>query len=452
MAEWIPYKSMWIYDDTPTGDAGLAINNNFTYIADTFNSQSGLLDNGDVNIVGGDIYGCVIEQLGPFISHQSNPQISPTGVETYTCYGSVIKVNDTYHSYYSYATPSRFNVGHATSVDGKIWTKDIENNPVLAPEVGGSTTGVLGYDVPFVWYEDNIYHMLCRVHGNLGSALDATSYATSLNPEGPFLEANGKSPVLQATVGAWDAYGAEAWGTIKIEDTYHTFYEASVGGVSINRAVGRAYSTDLLHWTKDTTNNPIWESGRFCPDVFEYGQYYYAIVPHYPVAGLGDYTEFELYRDDNITFLPTEREYLGVIKEVSYNGWDSVDIDTPFILTDNIYRNSFSASSGELWMYYSGQGGAAWEQGLAISSRLGGGWANNNPTSRGRGLGFFRKLTVDTLILTNSLAIAQGGTGSISASGALVNLGIGNGVTGSFIDNNGYTVTVVSGIITNLGV
>ncbi|MGH9785361.1 MAG: hypothetical protein ACRD88_14375, partial [Terriglobia bacterium] len=67
------------------------------------------------------------------------PQVSPTGnprawdshrIET----PNVIKVGTTYHMYYSGCTGSctgQYSIGHATSKDGKKWTKD-RNNPIIA--------------------------------------------------------------------------------------------------------------------------------------------------------------------------------------------------------------------------------------------------------------------------------------------------------------------------------
>lgn len=51
--------------------------------------------------------------------------------------------------------------------------------------------------------------------------------------------------------------------------------------------------------------------------------------------------------------------------------WDSLDTDTPCILTDDIYRDSFSDSNNGLWAYYAGRPTAAtWRTGLRIETDI----------------------------------------------------------------------------------
>ena len=113
--------------------------------------------------------------------------------------------------------------------------------------------------------------------------------------------------------------------------------------------------------------------GRFCPFIFKYGAYYYLLVPHYTYVS--DYSEIEIYRDSNPTFYFGGREYLGVVKKPGASGWDSADQDTPCILTDDIFRNTFEAAAGKLWLYYSGDAGPApngnkWGEGLLIADDI----------------------------------------------------------------------------------
>jgi hypothetical protein len=109
--------------------------------------------------------------------------------------------------------------------------------------------------------------------------------------------------------------------------------------------------------------------GRFCPDCFKYGDFYYLLVPHYTFGA--DRSEIEIYKDSAPTFYPAERTYLGTVKKPGVSGWDSADQDTPWILTDTIERDTFVASGGALWLYYSGDAGDDnWSEGLLISNNF----------------------------------------------------------------------------------
>ena len=276
-------------------------------------------------------------------------------------FSSFLKVGDTFHQYYH---SSLNTICHATSSDGKTWVKDDENNPVLSKSVAGWDRTAVG--VPMVWKEGDTWYMLFR--GTPSDQVeDATGLATS--SDGITWTKYTNNPVLTGSAGEWDENGAEVWGLIKVGATYYVYYECTHKTL-FKRCIGVATSTDLITWTKDA-NNPIMISdlvgGRFCPFVFKKNNYYYMICPRYTIAT--DATEFELYRDVNPTFYVAERYFIGIVKRVSSSGWDSADEDTPFILTDNINRDTFECTNGEIWMYVSGDGGSnVWSEGLFIST------------------------------------------------------------------------------------
>ena len=244
---------------------------------------------------------------------------------------------------------------HFTSPNGKTgWTAD-SSNPVLSSA-----------DVPMVWKENGTWFMLYRYGSpmviGLANSTDATHWTK--------YEGN---PVLTGATGTWEdpSYGLDPWGVIKIGTTYYQWYN-TVGGGALGRCIGLATSTDLKTWTKNV-NNPIFQGGRFCGYSFKYGSYYYMLVPKYlPISGYG---EIELYRDVNPTFYPSSREYLGV--PITYGppgAWDDHRFDTPAVLTDTIYRDTYASSNNQLWTYYGGTGnvtggpGADWWTGMCIDN------------------------------------------------------------------------------------
>lgn len=82
---------------------------------------------------------------------------------------SVVNVNNTFHMYYEawgLRTDSEWDreeyntlqIGHATSTDGLIWTKDLANNPVIRKGEMGEWDSHGTWD-PFVIYEDEVFKM-----------------------------------------------------------------------------------------------------------------------------------------------------------------------------------------------------------------------------------------------------------------------------------------------------
>jgi hypothetical protein len=256
----------------------------------------------------------------------------------------------TYHLFCSWS-----GILHFTSPNGKTgWTAD-SSNPVLTSA-----------DVPMVWKEGGVWYMLYRYGSplviGLANSTDATHW---IRYEG--------NPVLTGVTGTWEdpSYGLDPWGAIKVGSTYYLWYN-TVGGGALGRCIGLATSTDLKSWTKDA-NNPIFQGGRFCSFAFKFGSYYYMLVPHYTASPYG---EIELYRDTNPTFYPSSREFLGVpIVPGPAGAWDDHRFDTPAVFTDNIYRDTYTASNNELWTYYGGTGtptgsGADWWTGMCIEQNI----------------------------------------------------------------------------------
>jgi hypothetical protein len=237
------------------------------------------------------------------------------------------------------------------------WSK-YAGNPILSPS-GGEGLATFG-DVLKV---GSIYHMYYHCDNSI-------CHATSSDGKS-WIKDTANNPVLEGEAGQWDSAGAEicAGGIIKVDSTYYAFYEAGSGSGRRNgRKIGVVTSTNLVDWTKDA-NNPIYSGGRFCPSIFQYGSYYYMLVPHYTSGS--NYSQIELYRDTNPTFYSSSREFVKIAIDYGAVGeWDDHDLDTPIALTDDIFRNSFSASNNELWTYYAGESGGIWQEGMIIKTDI----------------------------------------------------------------------------------
>lgn len=272
--------------------------------------------------------------------YASNPVFGPSKT-----FASVIKVGSTYKMFYTVAA----NTGLATSTDGKTW----------------SDQGVVhvGVGVPSVFYENGVYHKIYRfTDANDGDIINI-GHATSTDGTTWVRDVN-NNPIIKGGDGEWDDTHLDPWGVMKVGSTYYLYYSR----IAVERKIGIATSTDLHTWTKDA-NNPIFEGNRFCASTFKYGDYYYILVPRY-YYGTTDYTEIELWKDKSPTFYDGEREFVKSGVEcgfLSAGDWDGRDTDTPWVLTDDVNRDTFEASNNQLWCYYAGANSVqTWSVGMTI--------------------------------------------------------------------------------------
>jgi len=247
-------------------------------------------------------------------------------------FASVFKDGDTYYAW----SGGQTTLYRHTSSDGKSW--------------GARTicTGLTLASVPSVWKEGATWHMIYRKDGGAKTVIN---YATS--NDGLAWSDQG-TKVTQGGVGEWD-YNVhlDPWGIIKDGSTYYLWYNTTGGAA---RKTGIATTTNLAGaWTKDA-NNPIFTGGRFCVWPFKHGHHFYLAVCHYTSGVTPDlHSEIELFRDTSPTFYPESREFVRNLLNPATTGlWDGEALDTPCVLTDDIFRNSYAASAGEFWMYYSG--------------------------------------------------------------------------------------------------
>ncbi len=294
----------------------------------------------------GSIYGQFPSATAPWQQSINNPVLAMG----YGLYGfsTVVKSDSLYHMYYT----GNNIVGHAISSDGVHWS-------IVGTALNNAVVGS-------AWKEDNHWFMLYR---HLITQTNRYGIGLATSNDGYLWTKYAGNPVLTENNTAWFC-GIEPWGIIKVNGTYYLFYN-DWNSAGTQRKTGLATSTDLYHWVKDS-RSPIFEDGRFCPFPFKYGDYYYLLIPHY--ISWDDYSTIELYRDANPTFYPEDRELVRIAANPGIPGsWNYQDQDTPFILTDNIYRNSFNVTNNQLWMYYAGaptNQPSTWYTGLTIEPEI----------------------------------------------------------------------------------
>jgi hypothetical protein len=288
-----------------------------------------------------------------------------------------IKDDDCYYIYYvkPYCDPCR-KIYRMRSLDGKTnWTDD-PDSPVLGGK--NETAYDRGTTCPTVWKENRHYHMIFsglsrdnKWRAFYAKSEDGVSWSVQ-NNDRPIIDTGGLCK--------WDQKHAEPTGIIKVKDKYYCWYNNINCDTVASRQMGLATSTNLLDWEKDT-KNPIFKDGRFCPSPIKYcdskyGDKYYLFVCHF--VNETYHSEIELYRCDNPEFYPDDPSLtlpLVIKSWVAGSWWEANVLDPVYVLTDNIYRDTFSASKKQLWMYY-GANNYAYEggtrgMGLCIAKSLG---------------------------------------------------------------------------------
>ncbi len=278
--------------------------------------------------------------------------------------GSVVKDGDTYYLYYD-TVYGGTSIAMATSTDGINFTDATSHNPILSVgEAGEWDDHHIG--LPYVWKEDTTFYMAYRGDDGVGNdregglAYSSDGYSWTKIANNPYLVDDS----------AWVSGGVEPWGVIKVGDTYYQYYSAFGGltrrtGVMTTTASPMDWSTATF--TQDA-NNPIFGDYYRCMDVFKYGSYYYAI-PTYRASSDSGTAQLRLFRDTSPTFYSSSREYLGVVKRCASTGWNSYFIDMPYVITDDINRDSFP--NNELWVYYSGEEtDPNYQQGLIVETDI----------------------------------------------------------------------------------
>lgn len=224
---------------------------------------------------------------------------------------SVLKIDDTYHMWYSGIGEDHVRIGHATSEDGLVWVKD-ENNPVIDVGEPGSFDDTRAY-LPTVAYDGTTFHLYYVTdksvngeqmgyatsedgvswskhtgepvfqseNGNLMSRsihkgdvyhygdkfhmwagtgdLDYCDINYFTSPDGITWTAYENNPVLEnPPPGEWDAPRTQVSTVFELGGEFHMWY---CGGTFSNWQIGYASSTDGLSWTR-AENNPVLPVGE----------------------------------------------------------------------------------------------------------------------------------------------------------------------------------------------
>lgn len=180
---------------------------------------------------------------------ENNPVLSfgnPGEWDDYWVYlPTVVRVNDVFHIWYTGGDGNdHFAIGHATSPDGVIWTKD-SLNPIITK---GYTWESQWVSSSFVTHEDTIFHMWYE--GNSGiSDIVSIGHATATNPDGKnWTKDTLNNPVLSPESGKWDYPRIEAPNLAVCNNAFYLFYS---GGTYTHQQIGYATSADMINWTKN---------------------------------------------------------------------------------------------------------------------------------------------------------------------------------------------------------
>lgn len=264
-----------------------------------------------------------------------------------------------YYIYYVRPYPNGREVYRMRSYDGKTNWTDNPVRAVLGGKVGTKYDG--GTTCPTVWKENGYYHMIfsglwkrerCLWTHTGGDDKWRAFYAKSTDGISWTVQNDDKPIIDIGGAGNWDYENAEPTGVIKVGKIYYCWYNDIDCLPHTSRQMGVATSTDLLHWKQDHAK-PIFEGGRFCPSPIKYCNKYYLFVCHFVEDHC--HSEIELYSCDNPTFYPDDQTRTPpktVKRWVKGSQWQANVLDPVCVLTDNINRDTFSASDNQLWMYY----------------------------------------------------------------------------------------------------
>lgn len=262
----------------------------------------------------------IVDSNNPVIASSPWALYDTDPVMSYSNFALVWFDGTTYHAYGAYDNYTK--IGHATSADGLAWTNDTANNPVMTVTSGG-TYDQTSVAVSLVWVESGTWYMLYRGNGN------QTCLATSA--DGLVWTKYASNPVIPSQ--------ADPAGIIKVGSTYWLFCNTTGG----NRYISVYSSTDLHTWTVQMPD-PLMAGGRFCSCPFKYNGKYYLLVSKYWGPGNAG-GSIELFSSYHPGFL--DCEYLGRVVHHA----DRKSVDTPTIVTDTVYRDTFPGN--KLMCYYS---------------------------------------------------------------------------------------------------
>ncbi|MBK9098681.1 MAG: T9SS type A sorting domain-containing protein [bacterium] len=143
---------------------------------------------------------------------------------------------------------SKLCIGYATSVDGILWQKDTQNNPILEPGISGEWDDTW-VTKPSVMFKDNIYYMW---YLGTGTSWGQFRIGLATSPDGiNNWTKHSANPVLRPSTSGWDGGEVESPGVLLVGDTLYMYYDGSPSGNYVWK-IGLAkslYSPPLLPGT-----------------------------------------------------------------------------------------------------------------------------------------------------------------------------------------------------------
>jgi predicted GH43/DUF377 family glycosyl hydrolase len=186
--------------------------------------------------------------------HWSDPQIvlGPTssGWEDEVNRPAILKRTDGYHLWYTGQAKGHSWIGHATSPDGKAWTR-ASDKPVLFPDAKWEKVAVM---CPDVAWDAGVKRFRMWYSGGEQYEPDAIGYATS--SDGNLWTKSAGNPVFTADAKSdWERHKVTACQVLKHGDWFYMFY---IGFRDVDHAqIGLARSRDGISNWKRHPNNPI---------------------------------------------------------------------------------------------------------------------------------------------------------------------------------------------------
>jgi len=252
---------------------------------------------------------------------------------------NVIFDGSTYHMWFSGTdqTTGPTDIGHATSLDGVVWTMD-PGNPCLTRGAPGAwdSGALLGAAVV---YDGAVFHMW---YSGGYPGIERAGYATSMDGC-DWIKDPGNPVIDVGDPGSWDDHVVRPNTVIADSGTFRMWY----GGANTARVVriGYAESSNGIDWTKhpDPVLEPSqgWEGGTLAPyviaDGLTYHMWYVGTTPghlwggHIGYAYSGDGIHWHVFDGNPVLVLQGDNPvyaspviFDGSTYHLWYSHWDTV--------------------------------------------------------------------------------------------------------------------------------
>lgn len=193
------------------------------------------------------------DTLNPVMRHSSSPW---EGIDAWI--PKVLKIGNTYTMWYTGENISGgvWQIGRATSIDGRVWVRDT-TNPVIRVGAPGQWDAALVH-TGSVLFDGTTYRMwytgLSQGYGIGSAGIGLATSADGIHWVKDTLD----NPVLAAgIIGAWDHDGVGECSVVydSANHHYHMFYDGNeLDFFQQTSGIGYASSPDGIHWTKSASN------------------------------------------------------------------------------------------------------------------------------------------------------------------------------------------------------